>query len=138
MKYILDEEYDYDFSLIGISCHEKDYRICWGLNKHLKISLSKDEKDLEVMLKNTDWQSKHSLYNYIHPDSENEFHLLTNRSSIGYLLPEQAHADYLLMITENEPIDLDGILQKVREIPFVLTAFNINVMQLKSKENLLF
>jgi len=138
MKYILDEEYEYDFTLIGISCHEKDYRICWGLNKQLQINLSKDDKDLEVLLKNNTWHSRHSLYNFFHPDNDNEFHLLGNRSSIGHLIPEQAHADYLLMITENEPIDMQHTLQKIREIPFVLTAFQINVMQLKSKENLLF
>ena len=33
MKYTLLEEYDYDFTLIGISCHAKDYRICWSINQ---------------------------------------------------------------------------------------------------------
>ena len=138
MKYILEEEYDYDFKLIGISCHEKDYRICWGLNKKLGLSLSKDQEDLEIKVKNSKWFSRHSLYHYIDFDNENEFHLLNNRSSVGYLIPERNHADFLLIIKENEPLNIEHIITNIRSIPFVLTAFAINVMELKSKENLLF
>ena len=53
MKYTLEEEYEYDFRLIGISCHEKDYRICWGLNNRLHLSLAKEEVEIEVMVKKT-------------------------------------------------------------------------------------
>ena len=41
MKYHLEEEYEYDFDLYGISSHEKDYRICWAINNSLGLSLER-------------------------------------------------------------------------------------------------
>ena len=47
-------------------------------------------------------------------------------------------ADYLLIIKENFNYPLDFYLKKIKSINFVLTAFNIAVEELKSKENLIF
>lgn len=138
MKYTLEEEYEYDFRLIGISCHEKDYRICWGLNNGLRLSLAKEEKGIEVLIKKTNEFSKHALYSYFQEDTENEFTLLNNRSNAGYLLPEQAHADYLFMIKEIYDANIVDLISKIKSIPFVLTAFEVKVGNLKSKENLIF
>jgi hypothetical protein len=138
MKYTLEEEYEYDFRLIGISCHEKDYRICWGLNNGLRLSLAKEEKGIEVLMKKTNEFSKHAVYSYFQEDTENEFTLLNNRSNAGYLVPEQAHADYLFMIKESYDVDILALISKIKSIPFVLTAFEVKVGNLKSKENLIF
>ena len=138
MKYTLDEEYEYDFRLIGISCHEKDYRICWGLNNGLRLSLAKEEKGIEVLIKKTNEFSKHAVYSYFQEDTENEFTLLNNRSKTGYLVPEQAHADYLFMIKESYDVNIIALISKIKSIPFVLTAFEVKVGNLKSKENLIF
>ena len=37
MKYYLDDTYEYDFLLLGISCHERDYRVSWALNQKLTL-----------------------------------------------------------------------------------------------------
>jgi hypothetical protein len=46
MKHLLVEEYEYDFSLLGICCHEKDYRLCWAVNSTLDLNLTKSGKIL--------------------------------------------------------------------------------------------
>ncbi len=138
MKYVLDDEYEYDFRLIGISCHEKDYRICWGLNNQLKIDLAREEESIEVISKKSNRYSTHTLYTYYNEDTENEYSLLSNRSNMGYLVPEQAHADYLLMVKENYPINFEDMIMQIKGLPFILTAFEVDVFQLKSKENLIF
>ena len=53
MKYYLEDAYEYDFLLIGISCHEKDYRISWALNQNLSLQLVKDKEDIEVLINKT-------------------------------------------------------------------------------------
>jgi len=136
--YLLEDDYDYDFKLLGISCHEKDYRICWGINTHLGFSLEREENDIEVIIKKSNRHSLHSSFEYYDNDYDNEYFLLTNRSSLGYLIPEKAQADYLLMIKENYPVDLKDLISQLKSIPFVLTAFEIDVYSLKSKENLIF
>ena len=58
---------------------------------------------------------------------------------MGYLIPEKAQADYLLMIKdENYPINITDVINNLKEITFVLTAFEIEVSTLKSKDNLIF
>ena len=90
------------------------------------------------MIKKTNEFSKHALYSYFQEDTENEFTLLSNRSNTGCLVPEQAHADYLFMIKESYDVNILELISKIKSIPFVLTAFEVKVGDLKSKENLLF
>jgi len=138
MKYYLDDTYEYDFLLIGISCHERDYRISWALNQKLSLQLVKEKEDLEVFLNKTNEPSLHSIYTFKNKETHNEFYLLNNRSNSGLLIPEQPQADYLLIIKENFNFSYDLLLKKINNITFVLTAFKIPVEQLKSKENLIF
>lgn len=138
MKYSLEEEYDFDFYLLGISCHEKDYRACWAINQALGINLSKEENDIEVIIKKSNRCSLHSMFTYYHEDTETEFRLIANRSTLGVLIPEKSQADYLLMITDNSENSIEEIRKRINEIPFVLTSFIVDVEDLKSKENLIF
>ena len=138
MKYYLEDAYEYDFLLIGISCHEKDYRLSWALNRNLSLQLIKEKEDIEVFINKTNESSLHSFYSYKNEETQNEFILINNRSSTGFLIPEKNMADYLLIIKENFNYPLDFYLKKIKSINFVLTAFNIAVEELKSKENLIF
>ena len=138
MKYYLDDTYEYDFLLIGISCHEKDYRISWALNQNLSLQLVKEKEDLEVFINKTNELSLHSIYTYKNAETHNEFILINNRSSAGFLIPEKQVADYLLIVKENFDFSSELFLKKIKNINFVLTAFKIPVEQLKSKENLIF
>lgn len=137
-KYSLEDDYDYDFNLLGISCHEKDYRICWAINQILGISLQKEEKDIEVIIKKSNRYSLHTMFTFIDEENEIEYRLISNRSTMGYLISEKPQADYLFLVTENFQMEFAKILSTIKLIPFVLTAFEINVNDLKSKENLIF
>ncbi len=138
MKYALDEEYDFDFHLLGISCHEKDYRICWAVNQVLGTNLAKEEDDIEVILKKNNRCSLHAMFTHFDEETETEFRLIANRSTLGVLIPEKAQADYLLMVSENAEYSIEEIRGKINEIAFVLTSFVVDVHSLKSKENLIF
>lgn len=160
-KYTLKIEYDYDFALIGISSHEKDYRICWALNNLLGLDLTKTES-LEIKSKKQDTPSFFSLFNYENSEEFMEYFVIANLSekkqfaSIdntlfgkgvkesqstekGILIPEQKHLNYFFVIRgEIAENDLDEMIQKIKELDLVLTAVSINVMELKSKKNLIF
>jgi hypothetical protein len=138
VKYTLEEEYDYDFRLVGISCHAKDYRLCWCLNRFLGLGFVKDTNDLEIIGEGFFSGSTHSMYSYYDEEDQNEFYLIANRDSRGYLLPEQKQADFLLMIKESLPLNLDEFIKDLRSLDLILTSFEIDVEKLKSKENLIF
>src|SRR3954466_9882740 len=96
-KLVLNIEYDFDFTLIGISCHEKDYRLSWTINNKLGIDLSK-EKDLEIDVKKHKEPMIHSFFAFEEEDQFKQFYLINNRGTKGLLVPEQKQADYFLMI----------------------------------------
>jgi hypothetical protein len=138
MKYLLEEDYDFDFKLYGISCHSKDYRLCWSMNNSLGLKLEKEEAEIELITKKSDGKSAHAVFSYFCEELQNQFYLLVNRTSNGLLIPEKPQADYLLMIKESYELNPNEILTKIKSIPFVLTAFAIEVESLKSKKNLIF
>ncbi len=41
-KYVLDSDYDYDFSLLALSAHIPDYKISIEINHLLGINLGRD------------------------------------------------------------------------------------------------
>lgn len=129
---MLDIEEDYDFGLIGISCHGKDYRLCWELNNRLSIDLKRSQ---DLVIDN----STFSFYEYFAETDHIEYFFISNRGEQRYLVPEQRKVDYFFVIRGPLFDDLTkDIIWKINSISLVLTSFNIDPNQLKSKENLLF
>ncbi len=137
-KYQLEVEYDYDFILIGICCHAKDYRLCWALNNQLTLKLEKEE-DLKITLKNKTEANNYSIYGYYNEENHTSYSLIGNRGDHNFLIPEQKQADFFLMIKDNFEHDIKELMRQIRAIDFVLTAYEVqDIDQLKSKQNLLF
>lgn len=137
-KFKLTIEYDYDFALVGISCHEKDYRIAWAINTKLKIELRKAE-DLKIELKKNTSPTLFPFYEFIDEEGFREYFLIGNRGGKGLLIPEQKQVDYFLMIrgTYNDA-DKISLLKQLKDINIVLAAYDIDANKLDSKQNLLF
>lgn len=136
-KHTLEIEYDYDFVLIGISSHEKDYRICWALNNQLGLNLVKTDA-LEIKDKKQDDLSFFSLFSFELPDEFMEYFIIANRSEKGLLIPEQKQVDYFFIIRGE--IENDKVMEMIRlikESSLVQTAFRVDVNALKSKQNLI-
>ncbi len=138
-KFKLTVEYDYDFALVGIACHEKDYRIAWAINNKLKIELRKAE-DLKIELKKNTSATLFPFYEFIDEESFREYFLIGNRGGKGLLIPEQKQADYFLMIRGGTLNDADktGLLKQLKDTNIVLAAYDIDANGLDSKQNLLF
>lgn len=135
-KLTLEVSYDFDFILIGISCHEKDYRLCWAVNNALAIDLKKSSHHI-LELKNKDDVQKYSKYEYINEDTFSEYFILANRSTNGLLVPEQKQTDYFLIVRSNNA-NQENMIAKLKDVNFINAVFSIDVNSLKSKHNLLF
>jgi hypothetical protein len=135
-KHLLLDDFDYDFFAIGITCHAKDYRLCWAVNKLLDINL---EKDNDIELTNKKGKiSKHSSYYYMDESSEKEYRLISNKSQNNFLVKEQKQADFYLLLYENTTEAIKEIITQLKTINIILMSFEVNITTLKSKENLLF
>lgn len=135
-KLTLDFEEDYNFDLIGICSHSKDYRLVWELNTKLEYDFAKT-KNYDLMQKGS--LQSHSFFEFIDEENGVEYSIISNRCSTGLLLAEEKSCDYLLVIKgqllENVK---DKIISQIMALKNVLTAYSINVENLRSKENLLF
>ena len=136
-KLVLDLDFDFDFSLFGISSHVSNYRLAWGINKLLEIDLERvDDVDLSF---DSNQKGNFSLYRFDDEESYTVFHLLSNRCDIGYLIPELKQIDYFVQYWGPMPDkELSSFKDALREIPSVLASIEINPMELKSRNNLLF
>jgi hypothetical protein len=161
-KHTLEIEYDYNFLLIGISSHEKDYRICWALNNKLGINLTKQDS-LEIKDKKQSTPSHFSFFRFEDEDAFAEYSVIANFSESKVLaaaantlfgaderdpgskgenellIPEQRQMNYFFVVrAELQPEQEEEMLKQIKQIDIVLTAIRIDANSLKSKQNLIF
>lgn len=160
-KHTLEIQYDYDFVLIGISSHEKDYRLCWALNNKFGLELIKVDS-LEIKGKKQETPSFFSLFTFDNPDSFLEYTVVANLSESKsgsvketdlfgshiqphsyneneFLIPEHKQMNYFFVLKgEVEETTVQALVKQMKEIDIILTAIPIDVSQLKSKHNLVF
>ena len=135
---ILKFEIDLDFVLIAVTTSQKDYRICYLINKYLNLDFVKSA-DLEVDIPGVPSPALFSLYRYNTGDAETDYYFIANKGSEGYLVPEMSRADFFFMIKNHiEEQDIDKLVSALNKIPEVVAAAKIDPKKIKSRENLLF
>ena len=139
MKYHLEEEYEYDFDLFGISSHEKDYRICWAINNWLGLSLERTADDIEVIFNQQEKQnSQFPIFKFERDDVLETYYLIGNKFENHQLIEEQKHVDFFLMVKSSGVMSSNDFIDKLKDIPFVLAVNKVDVSILQSKKNLIF
>jgi len=136
-KYTLSLENEFDFELIGISCHQTDYRVCWALNLELGLNMKKTEEPFMVSGKKGLVSSSHSLYEWEDEDNFAAYYLIKNKDNNKLLLPERSQLDYFLVIKGGD-YEIDDLVTRIKEIKGILTAVIIDPYDLKSNEHLIF
>ncbi len=114
------------FTLIGISSHENDYRLCWNLNEYLDMELAQADNIV------TDSQ-EFSCFAY-----EGDIHtilLISNRCDNGFLLDKYKNIDFILKFDPELTADeLSTWQYNLKKVPLVSMAFpiplNKNILQL--------
>jgi len=131
-------EIDLDFVLIAVTTSQKDYRICYLINKYLNLNFVKSA-DLEIDISEVLPPAFFSLYRYNSDDTETDYYFIANKGSEGYLVPEMSKVDFFLMIKNHiDEIDIDKMISALNKIPEVVAAAKIDPKKIKSRENLLF
>lgn len=134
-KLILD--IDFDFTMYAISCHYLDYRLCWHINKNLRVQLKK-ENDYELT-KSKRPSDFFSFYKFDNENRQLSYIFISNKGLQSYLIKEHQNFDYFLIVEgyldEAEQIK---ILDHIKKIPIVLIATQIDPNTLPSKHNLIF
>ncbi len=129
---------EYDFSLIGISSHEKDYRLVYLINTAMSFRFVKGN-DLEISNPKFSEPQVFSVFEYPADAAHRSMRFVSNRCENGYLIEEYKNMDFFLqtngILSENE---LNNLMSSLKKVNTVLTVFSIEVESLKSKQKLIF
>ena len=122
-----------DFTLAGIICGFRNYRLCFELNRTFSLNLERiDDICLPAGLPGS--ETRHACY--CHKDSDGRWlHLVSNkdRDGTGFFVPEMRNIDYFLLVTENaDDYLMDNFIPKLRDVNIISGAYEIDPVQLKS------
>jgi hypothetical protein len=130
----LEIEDEYDFEIIGVSSHEKDYRLAWSLNKSLGWRLVRIEDAVVEGKRST---THHARFRWTHPVDQTVFTLIDNKTPDGTFMPELIQFDYLLKIEQPSESVMKKLQSGLRNTDFVLAFQRQEVDKLKHKDILL-
>ncbi|MBL7473821.1 IPExxxVDY family protein [Robertkochia sediminum] len=152
----LDDDFYVDtYTLIAIHSSLDSYRLAYFLNRSLDVQLKRLQYDLKL-----GEGSEFSLYEAYDRSTEVLWNLLTNKCGVtvvheggipdmfgtpgsitySYVLPEFPKVDHLLKIDDGEGSfsKAQEVIRIIKQIPQVITAYELDIDQLKSKNNLIF
>lgn len=148
---ITHDFYEDSFTLVALHSSMEDYAMVYALNSCLKSSFKRSSIDLDL--------SEHisfPIFDWRDEQNDNHWTLIANISIeeerlVGndlfanepsftkhHLVPEHKDADYLLKIEHNDNDLEESIVKQLQKIPKVITAYILEVEDLKSKNNLIF
>ncbi|MDG1793815.1 MAG: IPExxxVDY family protein [Flavobacteriaceae bacterium] len=155
-KLLVDDFEDTNYTLLAIHCDLEDYRLAYLLNQHLATRLARMKEDLDFVASTASF----SVFEWSNTHLQTDWHLIKNNClteedapisqglfaestdktwTVHYLLSEHQTVDYFLKInTGGGIINEKGILNTIQNISKVSTAYSVDVLQLKSKEYLIF
>ena len=155
-KILVDDFYDDTFKLLAIHCNLEDYRLAYLVNMYLDLELNRSSKDIDFEYVTASYaifeyedNTKQITWNLISNICKKEEESLVSSGmlfenqaktmKVYNLIPEYKKVNYLLKI-DGDGIDVNErpILNKLNEIPQVVTAYSIDVSNLKSRDNLIF
>lgn len=124
--------------IIGVSSHENDYRLSWAVNNQLGFKFSRSA-NLEVYNDKISENQVFSVYSFSEDEYEIKYHLVSNTSQNGFLLPEYRNVDFIFLVQgEVSQKELDGLLDRLKKIEIINLAFEISNLSPKSMEKFIF
>lgn len=80
-----------------------------------------------------------SMYQFTDTETCLHYNLIANRCDNGFLLEEMKNIDYVLKISGDAGKNFPGqMVNKLKKIEIITTAFEIDLASLKSRKKLLF
>lgn len=123
-------------TLLGISCHLRDYRLSHMFSAHLGFSFIRRD---DLKIRNTSNQeTEYSFYTWRDEERQNLYYLVSNRAQSVSLIPEMKQFDFLLFVEGkfNKP-EKDYTMKTLRAVPGILTVFEMQLQDIRNLEILL-
>jgi hypothetical protein len=96
-KHKMDMAIEEDFCLLGVVSDEPDYKLCWLINRSLRMNFEKQD-DLLLFHKKLEEEQDFSIFQFEDEEAMITFRIIKNRTDKGYYLEELKNLDYLIHI----------------------------------------
>jgi len=107
-----------NFSVIGISSHENDYRLSWSINEQLGYKFTHGDSLVTG--------AGNEFTRFIHEDDNQRLMLISNRCDNGFLFEKYKNFDFILKFDgELNEAELSAWLRELRKVPLVSAVFPI-------------
>tara|TARA_B100001758_G_C18397012_1_gene606578 strand:+ start:1627 stop:2046 length:420 start_codon:yes stop_codon:yes gene_type:complete len=131
-RFVLEKINTIGFDVLAINSHAKGYKLCWNINKELKLDFEKTND--QIINKNNSF-SRYKCVN----DLGVEYNILANRSKTGYLLPDKKSVNYFFIINqEHANKEKEQIIKKLKQNREILMVFEIDIKESKYINRLIF
>ena len=135
-KHKLDVAMEEDFCLLGLVSDEKDYRLCWLINKELEVNFLKED-ELKLFHKKLNAEQVFSTFVYEDEHACLNFRIIRNKAEEGYFLDALFNLDYLIHIQgELNETRIQDFLRQLNEIPEVRMCVPVNLELIRNPERL--
>jgi hypothetical protein len=133
-------DFESEFRIVGLFCSERDYRLCWLLNRHLGFNFRR-APEFEFPAQKSQKKTLFSVYEYEAPESLHcSFYVVNNRSNEDLLLFNTPPGlDYLLIVkVEETRFSFQELLRKLRTITQLTAAYQLDNVLAKYKKAFLY
>ena len=118
--YVLAESIEIDATVFAINSHEKDYKLCWYINKGLSAFLKKEREPKQI--------SKKTFTVFSAKYDGRQLSLIKNQSKDGFLIPQKKKIDYFMTIKPRlNSHDKEQFVQKLNKVSKILLTFEIDL-----------
>lgn len=125
------------FTLLGISCHLRDYRLSHLFNHHLGFSFAKRD-DLRIVSPSRQAEDEFSFYSFRDEERLNTFYLIGNRNQSVILIPEMKQFDFLVIVEGRfVKAEKDVLTKTLRSLPGIVAVIETRLTDIKNYESLL-
>jgi len=152
-KHTLKAEIDHDYFLIAIKSVLEDYRLAYYLNKKFNLQFKKEDFSLNFNHR----AGNFSVFGFKSPITNSYWSLILNQQTVEQkvseqtvslfeeitntyiLIPEEKKVDYFLKIEHQySPEEKEDFIKSINTIHRVITSYEVNPNDLKSKDLLIF
>jgi hypothetical protein len=131
-RFTLECAEEIDFAVLAINSHIKAYKLCWNVNKLLKLNF---EKKKDHRIKEELWFAR---YMYVCGDDV-EYTLLANHSKKGCLIPSQKSVNFFLLIKNDYwQQEKTEFINKLRDVKDILLVFELDTSSTKHIDRFIF
>ena len=155
-KILLEDSIGYDFTLIAIHGSLESYYLAYLLNKNIGLHLSRSREDL--ILGNHEEEASYPLFEFNDEHQYVDYYVFSNKTKVEvqakavvglfepekslkttYFIPEMPQVDYFIKVVEDgNAFAKAKALKILNQIPQIVTAYEVDVSSLKTKEHLIF